>query len=264
MLCVLGNTPRFVFEGVDFGPLLHSIVAGELDADRMDYLLRDSHHTGVSYGRYDHEWIVRNVTMTVVDNAARLALSHRALYAFDDFLFSRLQMFLAVYFHPTPVAFDEMLRRHFASSGATFKIPAEPGAFAHCDDGALVENLRASHEPWAERIVARVPFKLLYETDAEPALVDRIASELDGAGALNFTTTSRGVVSKYFGGDDSLLVVDGDRVRPISEVASLLKNHSRPVQLARVYAAPERWDEAVSVRNRVRASFTRAGSRLDA
>jgi HD superfamily phosphohydrolase len=252
---ILRGDSRFASRGVDFGPLLHSVVAGELDADRMDYLLRDSHHVGVSYGRYDFEWVVRNLAMTIEKDAARLALSHRALYAFDDFLFSRLQMFLAVYFHATPVAFDEMLQRHFASGASTFSIPADPDSFSRCDDGALIENLRRSHEPWARRIVARAPFRLLYETDREPEKCDCLASELENGGIPSFTTTSKGVVSKYFGGDPPLLVIEGEHVCPVSEVASLLKNHSRPVQIARVYVAPEGWDVAVGARNRLRESF---------
>ena len=47
---------------MDWTPLLRALVSGELDADRMDYLLRDSFYTGVNYGRYDLDWIVRTST----------------------------------------------------------------------------------------------------------------------------------------------------------------------------------------------------------
>jgi len=50
--------PAFVVGGRDYGPLMREIVSGELDADRMDYLLRDSLFTGVTYGRFDLDWIV--------------------------------------------------------------------------------------------------------------------------------------------------------------------------------------------------------------
>ena len=44
------------------GVLLQSIVAGELDADRMDYLIRDSLYAGVAYGRYDLERLLDTIT----------------------------------------------------------------------------------------------------------------------------------------------------------------------------------------------------------
>ena len=50
---------------VDWTPLLRAIVSGELDADRMDYLLRDSVYTGVNYGRYDLDWIVNNLNPAI-------------------------------------------------------------------------------------------------------------------------------------------------------------------------------------------------------
>ena len=47
--------PWFHAGGVDHGPLLRQVVSSELDADRMDYLLRDSFYTGVNYRKYDLE-----------------------------------------------------------------------------------------------------------------------------------------------------------------------------------------------------------------
>src|SRR6185295_16448901 len=93
--------PGFSHEGVDYAPLLRAIVSGELDADRMDYLLRDSLFTGVNYGRYDLDWIVHNLGAAVREGAAYLSLSPGAAFAFEDFLISRYHMFLSVYYHHT-------------------------------------------------------------------------------------------------------------------------------------------------------------------
>ena len=60
-------------------PVLRAIVSGELDADRMDYLLRDSFYTGVNYGRFDLEWILQNLSAVERDEKAVLALSKAAL-----------------------------------------------------------------------------------------------------------------------------------------------------------------------------------------
>ena len=107
----------FVHAGVDWAPLLRALVSGELDADRMDYLLRDSFFTGVNYGHYDIDWIVQNLNPALVDGRAYLALSRAAAFAFEDFLLSRYHMFVSVYHHHTSVNFDHMLRSYYEDSG---------------------------------------------------------------------------------------------------------------------------------------------------
>ena len=73
---------------INYRPLLSQIVSSELDADRMDYLERDSYFCGITYGNIDRDWLVQNLTVHIHDYKANLALNRRALYAFDDFLIS--------------------------------------------------------------------------------------------------------------------------------------------------------------------------------
>jgi HD superfamily phosphohydrolase len=104
--------PSFTAGGRDWGPLLRQLVSGELDADRMDYLLRDSVYTGVTYGRFDLDWLVQNLLPIEREGRVYLGLGKAAIFAFEDFLLSRFHMFVSVYFHHTSVNFDEMLRRY--------------------------------------------------------------------------------------------------------------------------------------------------------
>ena len=80
----------------DLLPILRSVVSGELDADRMDYLQRDSFFTGVNYGKFDADWIVQNLEGVQREGRVHLALQHRAVFAFEDFLLSRYHMFLSL------------------------------------------------------------------------------------------------------------------------------------------------------------------------
>ncbi len=97
----------FVDKGVSYRRILSQIVSSEIDADRMDYLQRDSYYTGVTYGNYDLKWMLSNLTFYIEPNqddpkgiaSAALALSNRAIYTFEDFLLSRYHMFLMVYYH---------------------------------------------------------------------------------------------------------------------------------------------------------------------
>ena len=98
---ILGRAPPegspFIYAGRDFAPVLRQFIAGELDADRLDYLKRDSLYTGVSYGHADLDWLIENTMPIEVDSGAvQLGLSTAAIFAFEDFLLSRFHMFVSV------------------------------------------------------------------------------------------------------------------------------------------------------------------------
>ena len=83
-----------------FRPMaLAQLVSSQLDADRMDYLLRDSLMTGVKYGIYDLEWIIRSLEINESDD--QLYISARGTNAVEDYLQARYYMFKQVYFHRT-------------------------------------------------------------------------------------------------------------------------------------------------------------------
>ena len=235
----------FVEGGIDWAPVLRAIVSGELDADRMDYLLRDSFYTGVNYGRYDLEWILQNLSAAERDGKAVLALSKAAIFAFEDFLLSRYHMFLSVYFHHTSVSFDWMLRRYYEEAPGEFEIPSDPEAFLACDDMTLHLTLRRSKNRWAQRIAQRRGFKRVAQfTERDEAYdVGKLSKALDQAGIEHFTLESRGVLSSYFdeGPIPSLFVIDrsNGRLTEISKYTSLYERFSGAVRLSRVYVRPD-------------------------
>src|SRR5262245_7364779 len=231
----------FAENGVDWTPLLRAIVSGELDADRMDYLLRDSFYTGVHYGRYDLDWIVQNLNPAVSDRRVYLALSRAAAFAFEDFLLSRYHMFVSVYYHHTPVNFDHMLKSYYQESPGEFRIPSEPEDFLSCDDVALAVALRASSNRWAKRITARQGFKLLVQFTERDAGYDlsSLLPALNQAKLEHFAVESRGVLSKYFdeGIGPSLFIVDVStgRLTEVARYTPLYQRYSGAVRLSRVY-----------------------------
>jgi len=92
-----------------FRPMaLAQLVSSQLDVDRMDYLLRDSLMTGVKYGVYDLEWIIKSIEINEVDD--QLYVSARGLYAVEDYLQARYYMFRQVYFHRTLRAAETILQ----------------------------------------------------------------------------------------------------------------------------------------------------------
>jgi HD superfamily phosphohydrolase len=239
-----GGLP-FTHGGVDWSPLLRALVSGELDADRMDYLLRDSFYTGVNYGRYDLDWLVENLNPAVKDGRAYLALSRAAAFAFEDFLLSRYHMFLSVYYHHTTVSFDWMLRRYYETAPGEFEIPPDPEAFLTCDDPALWSVLRTSKNPWAERIVWRRGFKKVAQFTERDEGYDLAAlgRTLQEAGVEFFSAESRGVLSRYFaeGGGPSLFILDvgSGRLTEVARYTPLYQRYSGAVRISRIYVRPD-------------------------
>lgn len=106
-------------------PLVINIISSQLDADRLDYLLRDAYFTGAPYGEIDVERILR--TMRVVNN--KIVYKVSGMHAIEDYLMSRYQMYWQVYLHSTGRSFDlviqNMLRRvrELVLSGCQFRHP---------------------------------------------------------------------------------------------------------------------------------------------
>jgi len=243
--------PGFTHQGVDWAPLLRAIVSGELDADRMDYLLRDSFYTGVNYGRYDFEWIVSNLNPAVKDGRAYLALSRAAAFAFEDFLLSRYHMFVSVYYHHTSVNFDHMLRRYYEESPGEFEIPADPEAFLLCDDAALWYTLRRSKNRWAQRISQRRGFKLLAQfTERDEGYdLDVLRSALVAGQFEHYVVQSQGVLSKYVNDEETgpslyILDVSTGRLTEVARYTPLYQRYSGAVRLTRVYVRPDQVEAA--------------------
>lgn len=77
---------------------LVKLISSQIDADRMDYLLRDAYYTGVSYGKFDLERILRVLRPSPDGNG--VIVKYSGMHAVEDYIMSRYQMYQQVYFHP--------------------------------------------------------------------------------------------------------------------------------------------------------------------
>ena len=84
---------------------LHSLVSGQLDMDRMDYLTRDSFFTGVSEGVIGYDRILKMLTV----HEGKLMVEEKAIYSIEKFLVSRRLMYWQVYLHKTVLSAEKML-----------------------------------------------------------------------------------------------------------------------------------------------------------
>ena len=89
--------------------LVVSVISSQIDADRMDYLLRDAYYTGVSYGQFDMERILR--VMRPTDD--QIVIKSSGMHAVEDYIMSRYQMYWQVYFHPVTRSAEVILTKIF-------------------------------------------------------------------------------------------------------------------------------------------------------
>jgi len=82
-----------------------SLISSQIDADRMDYLQRDAYYTGVSYGHFDMERILR--VMRPRENM--IVFKSSGMHAIEDYIMSRYQMYLQIYFHPVSRSAEAIL-----------------------------------------------------------------------------------------------------------------------------------------------------------
>jgi uncharacterized protein len=98
-------------------PYLAHAVSGTFDVDRCDYLLRDAYFTGVSYGRFDLDWLLRSFCLLDGPSTAGPVLAidgQKGLPAIESFILARLFMFQQVYFHKASRSSEWLLGRLFA------------------------------------------------------------------------------------------------------------------------------------------------------
>jgi len=263
---VTGRYPErggvFVEQGIDYFPLLSQIVSGELDADRMDYLQRDAFYAGVSYGKFDQPWLAENLEKHIEAGRAYLAIAHRAVFAFEDFLLSRYLMFVSVYYLYIPVGFDTMLVRFLTEAPQDFKLAADMEGYISMDDVALWSALRGSSNRWAQRIASRQGYKRILEVNADSGLADfeTIVHALEAEKLDMFSSRDRGVLSKYYGKPTTLpIYVRNDALRQsvrVEEYSRIYERYSKATQLHRVYVHPDQAQRARAIM----AAFTRPAS----
>jgi len=89
--------------------LLTQLVSSQLDADRMDYLLRDSYFTGTSYGHFDIDRIIRTLR---VENQ-QLVIKESGMHTIEDYIMARYHMYWQVYYHSASRSFEAILSSLF-------------------------------------------------------------------------------------------------------------------------------------------------------
>jgi HD superfamily phosphohydrolase len=125
-------------------PVLRELVSGpNLDADRMDYLLRDAYFTGVAVGNYDAEQLVASLRVLDLGGRRELGVDGRGTVALESFVLARYMMFATVYFHHTTRAYERVLREVLERLWPDPRALDEAEEFLDWDDFRVLDAIRA-------------------------------------------------------------------------------------------------------------------------
>jgi HD superfamily phosphohydrolase len=237
-------------DGVD--RLLAQVISGEIDVDKMDYLLRDSLFCGVRYGSYDLDRLL-DTMMPLQDwetGAWVIGVDEGGVHALEALVLARYYMFTQVYFNVTGKALELHLTRWLASEGQRW--PDDPESFLAHDDVTVTAAMRASDHPHARAVVEREHFPLAFETGEHLSAPDSLAfaellprlRERVGADAV---LESHSAKDSHRFGQGTLLVRGPDGKVEGMEQASHFIRHLQRIDRYRVYARPEVREEVAEL-----------------
>lgn len=101
--------------------VLADIVSSQLDADRLDYLLRDSHFCGVRYGEFDFRWMLHCMAIVETPEGKRLGITHKGIGVVEHYLMARRLMMRNIYHSQKKLAFEMLLVKLLANLAETLQ-----------------------------------------------------------------------------------------------------------------------------------------------
>lgn len=93
--------------------LIKQLISSQMDADRMDYLLRDSYFTGVSTGLYDLPRLIEAIDVAKVDERLRICVSEKYVSSIEEYIMARFYMHKEAYQHPLKRQLENIVQKIF-------------------------------------------------------------------------------------------------------------------------------------------------------
>ena len=127
-------------------PILRSIVSGPLDADKQDYLLRDSKFAGVNYGIFDIGQLHRSLTTETLDEQKELLIRPHGVHAVEQFVMAKYYLTTMVYRHKVRLITDQMFLRAIILGVEKDGNKDLHSLYAFKNDSAFYENYLKWHD----------------------------------------------------------------------------------------------------------------------
>jgi len=129
------------------------LISSSMDADRSDYLLRDSYYAGVGYGNFELDRIKR--VLTYIDG--KIAIEEKGVPAAEQFLLSRSYMFRTVYFHSVVAMYNSVASYAMAKliDRGIIEVPTRISDFLSLDEHLIFSSLKYLGEKFVRPLVYR-------------------------------------------------------------------------------------------------------------
>lgn len=247
--------------------LWRDLVSGQLDADRADYLLRDSHHIGVAYGFYDLNRLIATLTVAIEpdNDSPVIAVEDGGEHAAEALIIARYMMFTQVYFQHTRRAYDyhsvESIKALLAKSqGQTskgvFHAPTSKEnveEYLKWDDWKVLGLVSAGEAGVNGKIMMeRKHHRAVFETPETPSADDQeFAKEIQGVlgSDVAFVDFASGSWYKFESADIPFLLHPGhkdEQLTTLSTISSVVKGLIT-VNRTRIYVSMDKKDEARAI-----------------
>lgn len=248
--------------------LWRNLVSSQLDADRADYLLRDSHHIGVAYGHYDLDRLIATLTVAIDPETSSpfIAVEEGGEHAAEALIIARYMMFTQVYFQHTRRAYDRhlveaikyLLAQHQEEKSDLTNKSAfpPPTSKKHIEDylkwddwrvlGMISTNKAGDH---GRIIMERKHHRAVFETPEVPSQRDQeFAKEIQEALGedVGFVDCASSSWYKFESADIPLLLRPGedDEVLTALSTQSSVVNGLKAVERTRIYVPPDKKEKA--------------------
>lgn len=167
-----GITPEDIIDILDHESLSHEIISSPLDADKIDYLLRDSHHAGVSYGMFDYHRLMHTLCKGRDSKKEYLCVLEKGAETALSFVVARHLMHMQVYHHHVRIITDNMLLRGIEHAKVAGILPEElfdpsKSGFLECymkyDDDALANEIISGKDTFSREIFLSLRNRRLFK-----------------------------------------------------------------------------------------------------
>ncbi len=244
------------------------LISSALDADKADYLMRDSYHAGVPYGRVSIPRLIR--TISYAENGI---IFERDEIAVEDFLIGRYHMYRAVYHHKAVVAFNIMAERIFENLVIEGYLPNPKDLLNESDEYAVTRYtdslfmvamgsyLAKGKDAFLKKLIkfflAREPLECVYinpeplqKASASKAISSIAALEENESERAEFAESAGVMAEELFPATmrplslidekTKIYIKSKGKLKPITESGGLVLNMigSRTLYDARLYAMP--------------------------
>lgn len=239
------------------------IISSQLDADKGDYLLRDSYCIGIKYGIYDHSRLINTIALGIDPESDEVVLGvdQDGWHVAESIVIARYQIFTQVYFHKTRRAYDYHIKEAMKTVLDNGKLPTpkDIDAFIRLDDYTAFALFRENDTDYnCKSILNRNHIRVVYHTPETPVELDEIENDgkkkkLEDNGIWFYEDTAEKPWYKLNGDDEEdkeIMIINGKdrKARPLSELSSLVSN-MKGIRQLRIYVKFEDKEKAKEVLN---------------